>query len=266
VYSFDYHKAQSLADAKSRFDDADDALYLAGGMTLIPTLKQRLSMPDELVDLSSIEGLKGVRVEGDELVIGAMTTHADVVADANVLAHIPTLSYLVSLIGDPQVRNRGTLGGSLANNDPSSDYPAAVLGLGAVIVTDQRSIAADDFFVDLFETALNEGEIITSVRFPIPNRAGYSKFPNPASRYAVVGVFVAEVKGGIRVAITGAGGTAFRQNEMEQALSRDFATESVANIKVSAEGLNNDPHASADYRASLITTMALRAVEHALQS
>ena len=265
MYSFDYHKAQSLDDAKARFDGADDALYLAGGMTLIPTLKQRLSMPSELVDISHIDGLKGISVDGNDLVIGAMTTHADVSAHALTRVNIPALSYLTSLIGDPQVRNRGTLGGSLANNDPSSDYPAAVLALGATIVTDRRAIAADDFFVDLFETALNEGEIITSVRFPIPTRAGYAKFANPASRYAVVGVFVADMAGDMRVAVTGAAVTAFRQTEMEQALAASFAADSVATIKNTAEGLNNDPHASAQYRASLITTMAERAVQNALQ-
>ena len=263
MYRFEYHKATSLEDAASKRSTADDATYLAGGMTLIPTLKQRLASHSDLIDLAGIDGLAGISVDGAVVTIGAMTCHAEVAASAALRDAIPALADLAGLIADPAVRNRGTIGGSLANSDPAADYPAAVLGLGATIVTDKHEIAADDYFLDLFETALEEGEIITAIKFPVPKRAAYEKFPNPASRYAIVGVFVAETEGGVRVAVTGAGPCAFRVSDMEAALAGNFAPDAVAGITVSADDLNQDLHASAAYRASLVTTMAKRAVAKA---
>lgn len=260
MYRFEYQKVSSVEDAAAKRSAADDGTYMAGGMTLIPTLKQRLAMPSDVIDLAGIDGLAGISVDGDTLTIGAMTRHADVAASAEVRGVIPALADLAGLIGDPAVRNRGTIGGSLANADPSADYPAAVLGLGATIVTQSREIAADDYFLDLFETALEEGEIITAVKFPVAKRAAYQKFPNPASRYAIVGVFVAETSDGVRVAVTGAGPCAFRVAEMEAALAGNFSADAVADIAVDAGDLNQDLHASAEYRASLVTTMAKRAV------
>ncbi len=257
MYNFELIRAASLKDAENI---GDDAVLMAGGMTLIPTLKQRLANPSQVVDLSGIKDLVGIKVAGGTVSIGAMTTHAAVANDKAVAKAIPALAHLAESIGDPAVRNRGTLGGSIANSDPAADYPAAVLGLGATIKTNKREIAADDFFIALFETALEEGEIITEVSFPTPNKAGYSKFPNPASRYAIVGVMVAKTKDGARVAVTGAGGCAFRVPEMEQALASKWSPDSVANISVSATDLNSDIHASAEYRAHLVTVMAKRAV------
>ena len=205
MYEFNYHRPGTLESAAAALAAAEDGQVLAGGQTLIPTLKQRLASPSDVVDLGSIAGLDGVRREGDAIVIGAMTRHADVASSAEVGSAIPALAALADGIGDPQVRNSGTIGGSIANADPAADYPAAVVGLGAEVRTDRRSIAGDDFFTGLFETALSEGEIIVSVRFPIPRRAAYAKFPNPASRYAIVGVMVAETGSGVRVAVTGAG-------------------------------------------------------------
>ncbi len=263
MYRFEYQKATSVEDAAARRGAADDATYMAGGMTLIPTLKQRLASHSDLIDLAGIDGLAGISLDGGMVTIGAMTRHAQVAASAEVRDAIPALAGLAGLIGDPAVRNRGTIGGSLANSDPAADYPAAVLGLGATIVTNGREIAADEFFLDLFETALEEGEIITAVKFPVPKRAGYEKFPNPASRYAIVGVFVAETQDGVRLAVTGAGPCAFRVAEMEAALAGNFAPDAVAGITVAADDLNEDLHASAEYRASLVTTMAKRAVAKA---
>ena len=260
MYRFEYQKASSIEDAAARRGAADDGTYMAGGMTLIATLKQRLAMPSDVIDLADIDGLAGISVDGDSVTIGAMTRHADVAASADVRGAIPALAELAGHIGDPAVRNRGTIGGSLANADPAADYPAAVLGLGATIITNKKEIAADDYFLDLFETALEEGEIITAVKFPAPKRAAYEKFPNPASRYAIVGVFVAEAQDGVRVAVTGAGPCAFRVAEMEAALAANFSPEAVADIVVDAGTLNRDLHASAEYRASLVTTMAKRAV------
>jgi len=263
MYQFEYHKASSVDDALKKLSSADDGKILAGGMTLLPTMKQRLAAPSDLIDLAGVDDLKGIKVDGSTVTIGAMTTHYDVHSSAEVQKAIPALSKLAGLIGDPMVRHRGTIGGSLANSDPSADYPAAVMGLGATIKTDTREIAADDYFKGLFETALEDGELIVSVSFPIPKRAAYQKFPQPASRYAMVGVMVAETTDGIRVGVTGAGPCAFRVPEMEKALAAKFAPESVADIKVSAEGLNADIHASADYRAHLVTVMAKRAVADA---
>lgn len=259
MYSFDYTRPASVADAVAALKGDADAKIVAGGMTLIPTLKQRLAQPSRLIDLSAAN-LRGIRRDGDTLIIGAMTTHATVAASAEVKAVLPALAHLANGIGDAQVRNRGTIGGSVANHDPAADYPAACLGLNATIVTDRRQIAADDFFTGLFSTALEEDEIITEIRFPLASRAAYAKFPNPASRYAVVGVFVADTGSGIRVAVTGAGPGVFRAAEMESALSANFSADAVANIKIAAEDLNSDMHASAGYRAHLVTVMAKRAV------
>lgn len=260
MYNFDYQRPQSVADAAKAIGGKEEAKLLAGGMTLIPTLKQRLAKPSDLVDLGRIAELKGIKRDGNAIVIGAMTRHADVASSDVVKSAIPALAQLAGGIGDPQVRNRGTLGGSLANNDPAADYPAAVLGLNATVITNKRRIAADDFFKGMFETALGQDEIITAVSFPVAEKAGYSKFPNPASRYAIVGVLVARTGGQIRVAVTGAGPVVFRQKEMETALSRSFTPDAVANIKQGASGLNSDIHASAEYRAHLVTVMAKRAV------
>lgn len=260
MYAFEYHKPSSVQDAVATLSGKDDPKIVAGGMTLLPTMKQRLASPSDLIDLGGVTELVGIREDGDALVIGAMTTHATVAGSDLVKAKIPALAKLASGIGDPQVRHRGTIGGSVANADPAADYPAALLGLGATVITNQREIPADDFFVDLFETALEPEELITAVRFPIPQRAGYSKFPNPASRYAIVGVFVAETGSGIRVGVTGARGSAFRVSEMEQALASNFTPDAVANIRVSSDGMNGDIHASAEYRAHLVTVMAKRAV------
>jgi carbon-monoxide dehydrogenase medium subunit len=263
MYEFNYQRAASLADAVKALGAAEDAKLLAGGMTLVPTMKQRLAAPSDLIDLNGIGELSGIAREGDDLVIGAMTRHADVAASDAVRSAIPALADLAEGIGDPQVRNRGTLGGSVANADPAADYPAAVVGLNATVHTDRRTIAADDFFTGLFETLLEDDEIITKLSFPVPEKAAYMKFPNPASRYAIVGVFVAKGADGVRVAVTGAGGSVYRVAEMEQALAASFSPDAVAGISVPAGELNSDIHASAEYRAHLVTVMAKRAVAQA---
>jgi carbon-monoxide dehydrogenase medium subunit len=260
MYDFSYHKPKSVADAVAALKKASEGKFMAGGMTLIPTLKQRLARPSDVIDLGGIGGLSDIKVAGDTVMIGAMTKHAAVAASAEVAGAIPALAKLASGIGDGQVRNRGTIGGSLANSDPAADYPAAVLGLGATITTNERTIAADDFFKGLFETALKEGELVTAVSFPKPTKAAYMKFPNPASRYAMVGVFVAQTASGPRVAVTGAGPCAFRCKPMEDALAKNWSPDAVAGIKVPADGLNSDIHGSAEYRAHLVTVMAKRAV------
>jgi aerobic carbon-monoxide dehydrogenase medium subunit len=260
MYEFNYQKAGSVADAAAKVAGADDGTLMAGGMTLIPTLKQRLAMPSDVVDIGQLADLQGISVAGGKVSIGSMTTHDTVANSADVKGAIPALAVLASGIGDPMVRNRGTMGGSVANNDPAADYPGAVLGLGATVVTDKREIAGDAFFTGMFETALDEGEIITRIDFPVPTKAAYTKFPNPASRYAIVGVFMAQTADGVRVAVTGAGGTAFRATEMEAALNANFSPSALDGISVSADGLNKDIHASAEYRAHLIGVMAKRAV------
>ncbi len=260
MYAFNYQRPTSLDAAVKAVAAAEDGKYLAGGMTLIPTMKQRLAQPSDLVDLGRVAELSGIRRDGDALVVGATTTHAEVAASEEVRSHIPALGHLADHIGDPAVRARGTLGGSIANADPAADYPAAVVGLGATVETNTRSIAADEFFTGLFETALGDDELVTAVRFPIPKRAGYAKFPNPASRYAVVGVMVSEGADGVRVAVTGAGPSVFRVAEMEQALAGNFSPAAVERISVPASGLNSDIHASDEYRAHLVTVMAKRAV------
>lgn len=257
MYDFAYHRPASVADAAGQLGKAADPKILAGGMTLIPTLKQRLASPSDLIDLGAVKDLAYIKLEGNSLVIGATTRHADVAASDVVAKAIPALACLAGGIGDQHVRHRGTIGGSVANADPSADYPAAVVGLGATVVTNKREIAGDAFFTGMFETALEANEIITAVKFPIAEKAAYAKFPNPASRYAVVGVFVAKTGGGWRVAVTGAGGSVFRVPEMEAALASGA---SVDGIKVAAGKLNSDMHASAEYRAHLVTVMTKRAV------
>lgn len=264
MYDFGYHRPSSAADAAALLAKNGEAKVVAGGMTLIPTLKQRLAQPSDLVDLGGIGDLKGIKAEAGGITIGAMTTHAEVARSPEVQKTIPALACLAAGIGDPQVRNRGTIGGSVANSDPAADYPAAVLGLGATIRTNKREIKADDFFKGMFETALQDGEIITAIHFPKPEKAGYSKFPNPASRYAIVGVFVAKTAGGTRVAVTGAGACAFRSKELEAALGSNFSADAAKGVKVKADGLNNDLHATAAYRAHLVSVMAARAVAAAV--
>jgi carbon-monoxide dehydrogenase medium subunit len=263
MYAFEYHRPKTVAEAVSLLQGASDGKLLAGGHTLIPTLKQRLASPSDIIDLGAIAELKGIRQEGDRLIIGALTTYSEVVESETARRAIPALAQLASHIGDSQVRNRGTIGGSIANNDPASDYPAAVLGLNATVKTNKREIGADDFFLGMFETALAEDEIIVSVSFPKPAKAGYMKFPNPASRYAIVGVMVAETGGGVRVAVTGAGPCVYRLPEFEQALASNFSPAALDGLSVSADGLNSDIHASAEYRAHLVKVMAKRAVEAA---
>jgi aerobic carbon-monoxide dehydrogenase medium subunit len=266
MYDFNYFRPDDLASAEG-FLKAEDAKLLAGGQTLIPTLKQRLAAPKNLIDLADVAGLTGTERKGRNVVIGAMTRHADVESSAVVNKAIPALCALAGNIGDPAVRNRGTIGGSIANNDPSADYPAACLALGATIITNKSEIAADDFFTGLFDTALEEGEIITHVSFPVPMKAAYMKFPNPASRYALVGVFVMKDSKGVRVAVTGAGdGGVFRVPAMERALGKKFVAKSVEGIKIDAGNLISDIHGSAEYRAHLIGVMARRAVDAAVKS
>ncbi len=260
MYEFTYHKADSVADAAAKVQGADDGVLMAGGMTLIPTLKQRLAMPSDVVDLGGVADMKGISVSGGVVSIGAMTTHDTVANSADVKGAIPALAALAGGFGDPMVRNRGTIGGSIANNDPAADYPAAVLGLGATIVTDKREIAGDDFFTGMFETALEPGEVITRIDFPVPAKAAYVKFPNPASRYAIVGVMVAQTSGGVRVAVTGAAPSVFRASEMEAALAGNFSAGALDGMSADASGLNADIHASAEYRAHLVGVMARRAV------
>jgi carbon-monoxide dehydrogenase medium subunit len=260
MYDFTYQKPASLADAAKAIAAAEDGKLMAGGMTLIPTLKQRLARPSDVIDLGKIGELAGIKQEGNALVIGAMTRHADVANSDLVKKLNPALAHLAGLIGDPAVRNRGTLGGSIANNDPAADYPGAIVGLGATVTTNKRKIAGDDFFTGMFETALEPNEIITSVSFPSADKAAYTKFRNPASRYAIVGVFVAKSGAGVRVAVTGAGPCVFRVPDMEQALAKSFTADAIKDIKVPASNLNSDIHASSEYRAHLITVMARRAV------
>jgi carbon-monoxide dehydrogenase medium subunit len=264
MYSFNYQKSKSVADAAAALGKNADAKLLAGGQSLLAAMKLRLAQPAQLIDLGDVAELRGIKVDGGSVTIGAMTRHAEVASSAEVKKAIPALAALAGTIGDRMVRNMGTIGGSVAHNDPAADYPAALLGLGAIVITNKRKIAADDFFKGMFETALQAGEIITAVSFPAPKRAAYMKFKNPASRYAMVGVFVAETAGGPRVAVTGAAPGVFRVPEMEKALASKFAPESVANIAVKSSGLNSDIHASAEYRAHLITVMAKRAVAAAL--
>ena len=256
MYDFNFQSASGIDDAAARLSAAEDGTVMAGGQTLIPVLKQRLAKPSDVISLAGA-GLSGITNNGDSVTIGAMTTHAEVAASTDVPA---VLRSVAEGIGDAQVRNRGTLGGSLANNDPAADYPAAALGLGATITTNQRDIAADDFFTGMFETALNEGEIIKSVTFPNATKAAYAKFPNPASRFALVGVFVAQAADGVRVAVTGATDHAHRGPRLEKALSDNWSPDALDGVTLPVEGMNSDIHGSAEYRAHLVIVMAKRAV------
>jgi len=265
MYETIYHRPSSVDEAAALFAKGTEAKYLAGGHTLIPVMKQRLAAPSDVIDIGRIKDLIGIEVSADTLTIKAATTHYDVAGSEAAQKAIPALSYLASLIGDPAVRYRGTIGGSIANNDPAADYPAAVLALGATIKTNKRSISADDFFQGLFATALEDGEIITEVTFPIPAKAGYSKFPHPASRFALTAVFVVKTKAGdVRVAATGASsGGVMRVPAIEAALKANWSAGALDSVKISADGLLTDIQGSSDYRANLIKVMAKRAVTEA---
>ncbi len=266
MYAFKFHRPETVRQAAGLLARNEDAKLIAGGQTLLPVMKQRLAAPPHVVDLNTVAALDGIEVKGRALVIGAMTRHVEVATSATVAEAIPALAHLASLIGDPAVRHRGTIGGSLANNDPTADYPAAALALGATIVTNKRKLKADEFFQGLFTTALEEDEIITRISFPLPKKAAYEKFRNQASRYALVGVFVARRPSDVRVAVTGAGSDGvFRVTAFEEALQKRFAPKSLDGLSVSPEGLNSDLHGSAEYRAHLIGVMARRAVAAANQ-
>ena len=260
MYEFTYHKPTSLDEIANLLDANEEAKLIAGGMTLVPTLKQRLAKPSDLIDLAAIPSLRGITDAGDAIVIGAMTRHAEVNRSPVVKAGIPALAAMAGMIGDPAVRNRGTIGGSISNNDPAADYPAALVALNATVHTTKREIAAENFFTGMFETALEPSEIVTSVRFPKSQTANYQKFRNPASRYAIVGVFVARNASGVRVAVTGAGASVFRVPEMEAALAKSFTPDAIKDITIPDSDLNSDIHASAEYRAHLVGVMARRAV------
>src|SRR5258708_11814484 len=260
MYNFEYQRAASVADAAKAAKASDEAKLVAGGMTLLPTLKLRLATPSALIDLGAIKDLVGLKVAGGTVTIGAMTTHFAVSTSPDVQKAIPALAHLAAHIGDPAVRNRGTIGGSVSNNDPAADYPAGLLGLGATVITNERQIPADDFFKGMFETALKPGEIVTAVSFPAPEKAAYMKFPNPASRYAMVSVLVAKTKSGVRVAVTGAAPSVYRQKDMEAALGKSWSPDAVANIKQKADGLNSHTHASAQHLPHLVTPMPNRAL------
>jgi len=256
-----YHKASSAADAAAKLSSAEDGALLAGGQTLIPTMKARLAAPSDLVDISGAGDMRGITVSGSSVTIGAMTTHAEVAGSSELAAACPSICALAGNIGDPAVRHKGTIGGSVANNDPAADYPAAMLALGATINTNARSIAADDFFEGMFATALDEGEIITSISFEAPSKGAYAKFPNPASRYAMCGVYVADGPAGVRVAVTGAGNDGvFRHAGMESALSGNWSADAVAGAEVDEGDMLEDLHGDAAYRANLVRVMAKRAV------
>lgn len=264
MYAFEYHRPTSLRQAANLGGQVEDAKFLAGGHTLLPTMKQRLAAPANLIDLGAVQELRGIERSPRSVTIGAMTTHATVAMSPDVQQAIPALAELAEQIGDPHVRSRGTIGGSIANNDPAADYPAACVALSATIVTNKRKIPADEFFKGLFETALEDGEIITKISFPVPAKAAYAKFRNPASRYALVGVFVAKRANEVRVAVTGAGANGvFRVSAMERALQQRFTAKSLEGVTVSPDGLNSDIHADATYRAHLIGVMARRALQAA---
>jgi carbon-monoxide dehydrogenase medium subunit len=261
VKNFEFHRPQSIADAVALLRANEAAKLLAGGQSLLPVMKLDLAQPSDLVSLAGIGGLQDIRSEGGALVIGARVTHHEVSASPEVRQRIPGLADLAGGIGDAQIRNRGTIGGSLAHADPAADYPAAVLALGATIVTDRREIPADDYFTGLFSSALEPDEIITAVRFPVPECAAYAKFPHPASKYAVVGVMVAKTGGGVRVAVTGAGSKVFRVPAMESALAASFTPEAAGSVAVDPAGLRSGGESSPEYLAHLVTVMAKRAVQ-----
>ena len=261
MYSVNYHRASSLDEAAKLIASAEDGKLVSGGMTLIPAMKTRLAAPSDLVDLRHIKDLKGIQVSGRDVRIGAGTTHAEVAASRELKSACHAIVHLAGHIGDPHVRHMGTIGGSIANNDPAADYPSAMLALGATIVTSKREIKADDFFTGMFETALEDGEIVKAVKFTGPDKCGYAKFPNPASRYAMTGVFVARRGNEVRVAVTGAGDNGvFRATELEAALSKSFDPSALDGASVSADTMMSDIHASAEYRANLVVVMAKRAV------
>ncbi|HEV2612212.1 MAG TPA: xanthine dehydrogenase family protein subunit M [Noviherbaspirillum sp.] len=265
MYAFELHRPRSVSEAVALLAHPDSR-PLAGGQSLIAAMKLRLASPASLVDLGGIDELRGIRREGDALVIGAGTRHAEIAASGDVRQAIPALAWMAGEIGDLQVRNVGTLGGAIANNDPAACYPAAVLGLNAIIRTDRRTIAADDFLKGMYETALASDELITAVEFPVPEKAAYIKFVNPASRFALVGVFVGRGKDGrVRVAVTGCAGCAFRVADLEKALEADFSPDAAKAVRVSSDNLSSDLHASADYRAHLIPVLTARAVAKALE-
>jgi carbon-monoxide dehydrogenase medium subunit len=264
MYNFTFHRPTTVRQAAGLLARNPEAKLLAGGHSLLPVMKQRLAQPSALVDLSRVEGLSGVELKGRSVVIGAMTRHADVANSQVLKENFPALASVPDSIGDPQVRNRGTIGGSIANNDPNADYPAALLGLGATIVTNKRRIAADDFFQGMFTTALEDGEIIVKVSFPIARKAAYEKFKHPASGFALVGVFVSKRASDIRVAVTGAGANGvFRVPSFEEALKKRFAAKSLHGMTIPATGMNSDIHASAEYRAHLVAVLARRALAKA---
>ncbi|HEX3939631.1 MAG TPA: xanthine dehydrogenase family protein subunit M [Xanthobacteraceae bacterium] len=265
MYAFTFHRPQTVRQAAGLLGKNEDAKLLAGGQTLLPTMKLRLAGPPQIVDMAKIEGLTGIEQSGRNLTIGAMTTHNEVNTSTVVQQAAPVLAHLAGLIGDPAVRHRGTIGGSIANNDPNADYPAACLGLGATIVTNKRRVKADDFFTGMFSTVLEPAEIITKVIFPLPKKAGYQKFRNQASRFALVGVFVAKRGSEIRVAVTGAGSNGvFRVPSFEEALKKRFAPKSMEGLTIPADGMNSDIHGSAEYRAHLVSVLARRAVAEAI--
>ena len=260
MYDFAYHKPTTVADAVKLVAADPEAKFLSGGHTLLPALKHRLNRPSALIDLSGIAELRGIRREGNAIIIGAMTRHVEIETSEIVASAIPALAYMAGHLGDVQVRNRGTMGGSVANNDPAADYPGAVLGLGATVHTSKRRIAADDFFQGIFTTALEVDEILTAIEFPIPEKAGYAKMKNPASRYVMAGVFISKGPMGLRVAVNGAGPGVFRQTAMETALAASWSAAAIAGVKQDAGGLNSDIHGSAEYRAHLVGVMAKRAL------
>src|SRR5262245_62160295 len=265
MHAFDYYRPKSMKEALALLRKVESAKVLAGGQSLVGVLKLRLAQPAALIDVGALDELKGIKLEGGTLTIGALTRHSEVAGSKDVAIGIPALARLADGIGDRQVRNLGTLGGSLANNDPAADYPAAVLGLGATVNTNKRAIAADKFFTGLYETAVKPGEIVTSVSFPLPKRAAYVKFRQPASRFALVGVFVSESAGTVRVAVTGAARDGvFRAKTMEKRLAENFSPDAISRVKISPDDLNSDIHASAEYRAHLITVLAQRAVAAAI--
>ena len=263
MYPTTYRRPKTLAEAKRMFAEAENATFLSGGHTLLPALKLRLASPSDLIDLGGIPELSGIKLEGRMLIIGAITLHVDVADSALVRQHIPALAGLAGSIGDRHVRHRGTMGGSVSNNDPAADYPSAMLGLGATVVTDKRRIAAGDFFTGLYETAREPGEILTRIEFPIPDSAGYAKFMSPASRFSIAGVFISRTAKTVRVAVTGAGsGGVFRATELERALTANFRVESLADLAIHPSTLMGDQNGTPEYRANLVMVMARRAVQN----
>ncbi len=261
MYNFSFEKVNSVEEAVAAIQKAEDGKFVAGGQTMLPTMKHRLADPSNIIDLSGIKSLTEIKANNQCVTIGAMVTHRSVASSPDVLRDIPALAKLAGNIGDPAVRNRGTIGGSIANNDPAADYPAAVIGLGATINTNKREVFADDFFTGMFETALEEDEVITSVSFPVANVAAYMKFENPASRYAIVGVFLVKLTNNVRIGVTGATACAHRGRRLEEALNDDFSPAAIDPVELPVDEMNSDIHASAEYRAHLVKVMTKRAVE-----